>query len=94
MSMCTAIVVTEANVSLRDLRRLVDHRTVTLFENLTCSFIVRIWIEEPDPLQRQHKWRGTITHVPSQRQRHFEEGQIIWEFIAPYLQQMGAELRE
>jgi hypothetical protein len=57
-----------------------------LFESNTHSFIVKIWLEDNDPVT----WRGHITHVQSGRRCHFENLSTLVDFVTPYLEQMGA----
>jgi hypothetical protein len=52
------------------------------------SFIVKIWREEADQ-GRSPKWRGHITHVPSNERRYLESLDDILDFMKPYLQAMG-----
>jgi hypothetical protein len=54
-------------------------------EEVTHSFIVRIWLEEMAVADQPDKWRGHITHVPSGQRQYLEKIETITEFIAPYL---------
>lgn len=56
------------------------------YENQTHPFVVKVWLEEPS------RWRGYIVHVPTGKQRHFEDLDDVIDFIALYLEDMGADL--
>jgi hypothetical protein len=55
----------------------------------THSFVVKVWLVEPDRAIGRHGWRGRITHVPSGRSRHFRNLRAIARFITPYLHRLG-----
>lgn len=61
--------------------------SMDLFESITHSFIIKIWLEDGD----QPKWRGHITYVPSGERRYLENMGEITNFIMPYLEQMGVK---
>jgi hypothetical protein len=61
---------------------------MSLPEEHTQSFVVKIWVEESAEESGQTRWRGRIMHVPSQRSRSFEKLSAILEFIKPFLQRM------
>ena len=50
------------------------------------SFVVRIWLEEMVEETGQLRWRGHITHVPSNQRQYIEDLDEIKQFIARYLQ--------
>lgn len=60
-------------------------------EFAACSFIIKIWREEPDADGGPIGWRGHITHVPSGDRRHFEDLREVPRFIVPYLKAIGIE---
>lgn len=60
-----------------------------LYEDNTCSFIVKVWVERSDEQADQSFWRGYITHVFSDNRQYFEEMETIAKFITPYLAEMG-----
>jgi hypothetical protein len=62
------------------------------FEFEGCSFIIKIWREEPEAEGGPVGWRGHITHVPSGDRRHFEDLREVPKFIVPFLRSMGIEL--
>ena len=57
------------------------------------SFIVKIWIEETAEEAGHARWRGHITHVPSNARRYIQDLDDIALFIAPYLEQLGVKLK-
>jgi hypothetical protein len=60
-----------------------------VYEVTTCSFIVKIWIEELSGETGRPSWRGHVTHIPGGQRKHFEELEEIIGFMIPYLQAMG-----
>jgi len=52
-------------------------------------FIVRIWLEPREIAGAAVVWRGVIEHVPTHKQRYFNDLGVITSFIAPYLESMG-----
>ena len=59
-------------------------------ETTTHSFIIRIWLEETALEAGKARWRGHITHIPSNERSYLNnhlEG--IATFIVPYLEAMG-----
>jgi len=61
-------------------------------ETNTQSFIVKLWLEEIDEDVGRITWRGHITHVSSGERRYLKDLDGIADFIAPYLERMGARL--
>lgn len=59
-----------------------------LYERDTCSFIVKVWVEEIDKETAQIKWRGHITDVFSRKRQYIEDLDAIAKFISVYLEQM------
>lgn len=59
-------------------------------ESTTQSFIVKIWVEESAREDGQGVWHGHITHVPTGQRRYLKNLSEIEDFIAPYLEDMGA----
>jgi hypothetical protein len=58
---------------------------------MVCSFIIKIWPESPEK-GKQAKWRGHITHVPSQERRYLKSLKDITDFVNKYLQYMGVRV--
>ena len=63
---------------------------MSAIQSNTHVFIVKIWLDHEPEQAQPAKWRGRITHVPSDQQRHFSDLTDIAKFIVPYLHQMGA----
>lgn len=63
-----------------------DAQGYDVWEWNTVSFVVRIWLEEPD----RGVWRGHITNVEGGTRRYVEDFNQLNEFIAGYLREMGA----
>ena len=53
------------------------------------SFVVRIWLEEPVCDGKGARWRGHVTHVPSEEKRYIERLIDLDTFIGSYLKTMG-----
>jgi hypothetical protein len=49
------------------------------------SFTIRLWLEEVSATPEQARWRGHITHIPSNTRRYFEDLDDIKSFISSYL---------
>lgn len=62
-----------------------------MYELTTCSFIVKIWVEEPAGEMGHPTWRGHITHIPSGDRKYFEDLNEIIPFMNPYLQAIGID---
>lgn len=60
-------------------------------EEKRCSFIIRIWSEEVHAQSAQIKWRGHITHIPSNERIHFDNFDTIMQFIQSHLDQLQAD---
>ena len=65
-----------------------------LYERNTCSFIVKVWLEDSDEETGQYFWRGHITHVFTRRRQYFEDVAIMNDFITHYLKEMGATINQ
>ena len=67
-------------------------RTRALPDETTQSFIVKVWLEETAKEKGNARWRGHITHVPSNRRAYIEKLDQICIFVAPYLEAMKVRL--
>jgi hypothetical protein len=65
---------------------------IVLEESITCSFIIKIWIEETLEETGKVIWRGRVTHVPSGERRYINTLKGISSFIEPYLEKWEQEL--
>ncbi len=64
---------------------------MSLLEDHTASFIVRIWRERGEGLTASQEWRGAIEHVQSGRRIFFRDLSAIANFMKPHLEQIGIE---
>ena len=64
---------------------------MSLLEDHTASFIVRIWRERGEGLTASQEWRGAIEHVQSGRRTFFRDLSAIANFMKPHLEQIGIE---
>lgn len=62
-----------------------------LYEQNTCSFIVKVWVE---PNADHLRWRGHITQVFTGQRQYFENMATLVNFIMLQLEQMGANLEQ
>lgn len=62
--------------------------------NRSCSFVVKVWVEERDEGQKHTHWRGHITHVLSGNRCYFENISTATEFVLPYLEAIGVTLEQ
>lgn len=56
----------------------------------SCSFIIKVWLEERCEETGQVLWRGHITHVPSGKRCYLKDLKDIITFIASYMEAMDA----
>src|SRR6188768_1735483 len=64
---------------------------MSLLEDHTASFIVRIWRERGEGLTASQEWRGAIEHVQSGQRIFFRDLSAIANFMKPHLEQIGIE---
>ncbi len=69
-----------------------NEAAVDSFESNTHSFVVKIWLEETDERSEAPTWRGHVTHVPSRNRRYVDDLQGVIDFIAIYIEQLGADV--
>lgn len=62
-----------------------------LIESNTHSFIIKVWLEEPDETTGRTRWRGHITHVTDGERVYVESFDHITSFIARYLGEITVE---
>jgi hypothetical protein len=60
-------------------------------ESNTCSFIIKIWLEEITGETGHTVWRGHVTHVPSGKRHYIQDLNAILLFMQPYLEQIGVK---
>lgn len=61
---------------------------MSLLEDHTASFIVRIW-REGGETPGSDDWRGSIEHVASGRRSFFRDLEAIAQFMKPHLSDLG-----
>ncbi|MDQ3247579.1 MAG: hypothetical protein M3Q45_00080, partial [Chloroflexota bacterium] len=49
------------------------------------SFVIRLWLEEAATATDPTRWRGHITHIPSNQRQHIDTLDAIQPMIAAYL---------
>jgi hypothetical protein len=55
------------------------------WETLDQSFMIKIWLEEVDPVTGRRVWRGRLTHIASGDRSTFDALAAIPTIIEPYL---------
>jgi hypothetical protein len=73
------------------MQRLAEPARVSLLEDHTASFIVRIWRERGEGPVTCQEWRGSIEHVQSGGRSFFRDLSAIPNFMKPHLEQLGIE---
>lgn len=63
-----------------------------LMEETIHSFIIRLWLEEHSEEPRRSKWRGHITHIPSNQRKNFDDLDDMKHFVASYLNHQNGSL--
>jgi hypothetical protein len=66
---------------------------MTVSNNCSQAFIVRIWCEPREIEGALPEWRGMIEHVASGSQLYFTDLDEIAIVIRPYLELMGVKIR-
>jgi hypothetical protein len=61
------------------------------FEATNHSFIVRIWLEEPETGSTCVSWRGYISHVPNGRRQYLTTLSDITAYIEPHVRSFGIQ---
>ncbi|GAA5785139.1 hypothetical protein GCM10007860_30600 [Chitiniphilus shinanonensis] len=64
---------------------------MSLLEDQTASFIVRVWRERGEYETGPGEWRGSIEHVQSGRKGFFRDLGSMERFMAPLLQEIGID---
>lgn len=62
-------------------------------ESKVHSFVVKLWLEATGDDPAKVDWHGHITHVPGGERRYLKKPSDVSEFIATYLEEMGARPR-
>lgn len=53
------------------------------------TFVLRVWIEYPDPNSTETRWRGLITLIPSGEKRYVNNLCEVAQFINWHLKSLG-----
>ena len=61
-------------------------------EQITHSFVLKIWRERVARTGQRATWRGRITHIPGNEETSVKHMDEIMDFIAPYVEQLGVQL--
>jgi len=72
--------------------RLSDGADGDSLEQVSFTFILKIWLEETTSAGGPARWRGHITHVPSGERRYFEDLDAVTAFIQHYQIPSGVKL--
>lgn len=64
------------------------------YERSTCSFIIKIWVEENGEGSSRRLWRGHITHVLTGQRHYLKALEDIRAHILPFLEEMGVHIEE
>ncbi|QSX77002.1 hypothetical protein [Agrilutibacter solisilvae] len=67
---------------------------MTLLEDRTAVFIVRIWCERGDGESAASEWRGSVEHVDSGQRVFFRHLDAVQEFMKPHLQGIGIDAQQ
>lgn len=58
---------------------------MTLFEDRTDVFILRMWLESREVASAGPEWRGVIIHVESGQRQYINAASEILGFLKPYM---------
>lgn len=64
---------------------------MSLLEDRTAAFVVRVWVETRELPGAVPQWRGAIEHVGEGRRYFFRDLRSMLEFMQPYLKQIGID---
>lgn len=67
---------------------------MSLLEDQSASFIVRIWCERGEGRASHGEWRGSIEHVQSSQKAFFRELAAIERFMRPHLDALGIDIHD
>lgn len=67
---------------------------MTLLEDRSAAFIVRIWSERGDSTGAATEWRGSVEHVQSGQRAFFRHLESIIEFMKPHLESIGIDAQQ
>ncbi len=67
---------------------------MTLLEDRTAVFIVRIWCERGDGPSLAPEWRGSVEHVQTGARAFFRHLDAVLEFMKPHLEGIGIDAQQ
>jgi len=67
---------------------------MTLLEDRTAVFIVRIWCERGDGPSLAPEWRGSVEHVQTGARAFFRHLDVVLEFMKPHLEGIGIDAQQ
>ena len=67
---------------------------MTLLEDRTAVFIVRVWCERGDGDSTANEWRGSVEHVESGQRVFFRNLDAVQEFMKPHLHGIGIDAQQ
>ena len=67
---------------------------MTLLEDRTAVFIVRIWCERGDGESVASEWRGSVEHVETGQRVFFRHLDAVQEFMKPHLEGIGIDAQQ
>ncbi len=67
---------------------------MTLLEDRTAVFIVRIWCERGDGPSPAPEWRGSVEHVQTGARAFFRHLDVVLDFMKPHLEGIGIDAQQ
>ncbi|WP_167285161.1 hypothetical protein [Marilutibacter alkalisoli] len=67
---------------------------MTLLEDRTAAFIVRVWNEHRNDDVVAAEWRGSIEHVQSGQRVFFRHLETVVDFMKPHLEGIGIDAQQ
>ncbi|MDQ3287066.1 MAG: hypothetical protein M3Q42_02185 [Pseudomonadota bacterium] len=67
---------------------------MSLLEDRTAVFIVRIWCERGDAEAAVPEWRGSVEHVESGQRTFFRNLEAVAEFMKLHLRGIGVDAQQ
>jgi hypothetical protein len=67
---------------------------MSLLEDRTAVFIVRVWCERGDAASTLSEWRGSVEHVQSGQRVFFRHLESVLDFMRPHLEGIGIDAQQ
>ncbi|KAA3657733.1 MAG: hypothetical protein DWQ04_27205 [Chloroflexi bacterium] len=64
---------------------------MSILEEKTYSFIVKIWFEEEEDVTPAQIWRGHVTHIPSRKRVYFNNYDGVVRFIDQFIKSADSQ---